>query len=284
MSITTKAELIAAAVDFVNRDDIGGAMDTLTAVAEERILTDRRSRGTMTEFVQESVLRDPAELVNPLPLFTNSVTENTGEPTFNPTDSDTNRRGADFEIKELFVNDEEYMRLTWGSYQNADSNDKVYCFVGGKLFVKGFDYTDGASGETRLKAYGYRKDRMGTRYRTDDNPLLGEVDDPTVDSDDLTFIDDEGNEVVDPFAPTAPAVVNETVTTSNLLIQQPNVFLYALLTEIAIYLRDIEGVQIYQSRYDELMNLMHNEYKRGQVAGGWQVGSVGGDNYFDRSY
>jgi len=64
----------------------------------------------------------------------------------------------------------------------------------------------------------------------------------------------------------------------------PNVYLYAALVEASIYLRDLEGVQLYQVRYEELMDKAHKSHKRAEVSGGYSVGSVGGDHYFDRSW
>jgi hypothetical protein len=71
----------------------------------------------------------------------------------------------------------------------------------------------------------------------------------------------------------------------NLLFRDnPELFLYAALLEAAVFLRDMEGVQLYQVRYDELMDKVSKSNKRRKIAGGFSVGSVGGDHYFDRSW
>lgn len=62
-----------------------------------------------------------------------------------------------------------------------------------------------------------------------------------------------------------------------LLQEYPALFLYASLIEASIYLRDIEGISIYQARYDELISKLIKAYKRKRVAGGMAVSSVGGD-------
>lgn len=64
----------------------------------------------------------------------------------------------------------------------------------------------------------------------------------------------------------------------------PEIFLYASLVEAAVYLRDAEGVEFYQVRYEELMDKTYKAAKRRQVSGGMSVTSIGGDHYFDRSY
>jgi len=65
--------------------------------------------------------------------------------------------------------------------------------------------------------------------------------------------------------------------------EHPQVYLYAVLTEAAVYLRDPEGMQMYQVRYDENMDKIQKEHKRQQVAGGMKVTSVGGDYYWSKN-
>lgn len=67
-------------------------------------------------------------------------------------------------------------------------------------------------------------------------------------------------------------------------LAHPNIYLYAALVEASVYLRDMEGVQIYQARYDELLDKVYKDHKRSKVSGGMAVSSVGGDYNFDRSY
>lgn len=73
-------------------------------------------------------------------------------------------------------------------------------------------------------------------------------------------------------------------STTPFFLENPSAYLYAALVEASIYLRDMEGVQIYQVRYDELMNKVFKAFKRSKVSGGMSVRSVGGDYRFDRSY
>jgi hypothetical protein len=76
----------------------------------------------------------------------------------------------------------------------------------------------------------------------------------------------------------------DDASTTPFFIENPSAYLYAALVEASIYLRDVEGIQLYQARYDELMDKVFKAFKRSKVSGGVSVGSVGGDNYFDRSY
>ena len=46
----------------------------------------------------------------------------------------------------------------------------------------------------------------------------------------------------------------------------------------------MEGIQLYQVRYDGLMDEVSKGYQRRRVANGFTVSSVGGDFNFDRSY
>lgn len=72
------------------------------------------------------------------------------------------------------------------------------------------------------------------------------------------------------------------VTNSNTFFEyteNPSVYLYAALVEASIYLRDMEGVTLYQARYDELMDKIYRNYKRQQVMGGMAVSSIGADSW-----
>lgn len=78
--------------------------------------------------------------------------------------------------------------------------------------------------------------------------------------------------------------LNDDTSTTPFFLANPGVYLYAALVEASIYLRDMEGVQIYQARYDELLDKAFKAFKRSKVSGGMSVRSVGGDYRFDRSY
>lgn len=66
-------------------------------------------------------------------------------------------------------------------------------------------------------------------------------------------------------------------STTPLFLLNPNVYLYGALVEASVYLRDMEGAQIYQARYDEVLNKVYKAYKRAQVSGGMSVSSIGAD-------
>jgi len=73
-------------------------------------------------------------------------------------------------------------------------------------------------------------------------------------------------------------------TTSQFLTEHYEIFLFATLLEVSTYLRDMEGVQLYQVRYDNIMDTTSKGYNRRKVANGFTVSSIGGDYNFDRSY
>ena len=72
--------------------------------------------------------------------------------------------------------------------------------------------------------------------------------------------------------------------TSQFLREHYEIYLYATLLEVATYLRDMEGVQLYQVRYDNIMDTTAKGYQRRKVANGFTVSSIGADFNFDRSY
>ena len=74
---------------------------------------------------------------------------------------------------------------------------------------------------------------------------------------------------------------DDTATTL-LFLENPELYLYASLVEASTFLRDAEGLQLYQVRYDELMNKVIKAAKRRKFAGGFSVSNVGGDHLFTR--
>ena len=64
----------------------------------------------------------------------------------------------------------------------------------------------------------------------------------------------------------------------------PELYLFAALVEASTYLRDTEGVTLYQTRYENLYDQISKGYRRRKIANGFTVSSVGGDFNFDRSY
>ena len=64
----------------------------------------------------------------------------------------------------------------------------------------------------------------------------------------------------------------------------PELYLMAALLEAATYLRDMEGVGLYQTRYDNLYDSIVKGYQRRKIVNGFAVLSVGADYNFDRSY
>ena len=78
--------------------------------------------------------------------------------------------------------------------------------------------------------------------------------------------------------------VTDDANANLMLSNHPEVYLFASLVEAATYLRDMEGVQIYQARYDGLMNEIAKGYTRRKIVNGFTVSSVGADYKFDRSW
>ena len=81
-----------------------------------------------------------------------------------------------------------------------------------------------------------------------------------------------------------PLDVTADVNTNAMLTRHPELYLFATLTEAATYLRDMEGLTLYQARYDGLFNEIKKGYTRRKIGNGIIVSSVGGDFNFDRSY
>lgn len=81
-----------------------------------------------------------------------------------------------------------------------------------------------------------------------------------------------------------PLDLSLDANTSLMLTNHPELYLFAALTEAATYLRDIEGITLYQTRYDGLMDEVSKGYLRRKIANGFTVSSIGGDFNFDRSY
>jgi hypothetical protein len=77
---------------------------------------------------------------------------------------------------------------------------------------------------------------------------------------------------------------NDDANTNLLFAENPQVFLFAALVEASVFLRDEAALQVYQVRYEELMDKIAKSNRRRKVSGGFAVGSVGGDYYFDRSW
>lgn len=81
-----------------------------------------------------------------------------------------------------------------------------------------------------------------------------------------------------------PLDISNDANTSLMLTNHPELYLFGALTEAATYLRDIEGITLYQTRYDGLMDETAKGYLRRKVANGLVVSSIGADYNFDRSY
>lgn len=102
--------------------------------------------------------------------------------------------------------------------------------------------------------------------------------------------DDGADLTADPARLRIKTRTKATLDTSNdantnlMLTNHPELYLYATLTEAATYLRDMEGLSLYQVRYDGLFNEATKGYNRRKIANGFTVSSVGGDFNFDRSY
>ena len=151
----------------------------------------------------------------------------------------------------MFVDDEEYTRVTIDEFYNEEvetgGNQKRYTVIGGRLYIEGFPDIDPT---------------FTSGVQAGQEPYVLRL---------IVFRKDR----ID---------FDEALPTSELLRNIPMAYLYGTLVEAAVYLRDVEGIQIYQARYEEFMDKLYKDYKRKQVSAGWSVGSVGGDYYFDRSY
>jgi hypothetical protein len=260
MAITNTTELAAAVADFLNRDDVTPIMDTLIDNAQDRILYDQRFRGELTEKVIKKT-RSEYDKVNPLRVssFWDDVTsaelsdvsvEITDPDTqvvtvvFPPADPDST---LDMDVFRLYIDDVEYTKVTdYSTVLEAYPNEYVYCEVGGKYYLSGWEIEDIPS---ELSGSGFEITLVGhqkTRIKE------------TVEFDTTT-----GGDV--------------TVNTSSALKQQPNLFLYATLVEAAVYLRDTEYLPVYQARYEELFDKLAKDWKRKQISSGFGVTSVGSD-------
>ena len=78
--------------------------------------------------------------------------------------------------------------------------------------------------------------------------------------------------------------INNDADFSPFFKANPELYLYAALLEASTYLRDMEGVTLYQTRYENLYDQISKGYRRRKIANGFTVSSVGGDFNFDRSY
>jgi hypothetical protein len=81
-----------------------------------------------------------------------------------------------------------------------------------------------------------------------------------------------------------PLDLSSDANTSLMLTNHPELYLFAALTEASTYLRDMEGLQLYQVRYNGLMDEVSKGYLRRKIANGFVVSSIGADYNFDRSY
>ena len=260
MAITNTAELTLAVADFLNREDLGPAMESLIDTAQDRILYDPRFRGELTE----KVIKKPRSIydtVNPLRVASfwseeeerelsdeikYRIDEDTGNVTsyFEPYDPETH---LDMEIIRLYVDDVEFTKVPdYSEVLNAGPNENIYCEVGGKYYLSGWLIED-----------------TPTKFGTV-NPVF-------------TFVANEKPRLKETLTTDTLTGSSSVGITSTLLKQQPNVFLYATLVEAAIYLRDSEFVQVYQARYEELMDKLAKDWKRKQVSSGFNVASVGSD-------
>lgn len=153
-----------------------------------------------------------------------------------------------FEVTAVVVDGKVIQNVTWDEYHREQDSPKsangVYTFSKGNLYYSGFVEESGTA------------------------PDPGGAD---------VVVEYHGFELSE-FNFTSDA------STTALFTEHPEIFLYASLLEASVYLRDMEGVQIYQVRYDELMDKIQKSFNRRKVSGGFTVSSVGGDFNFDRSY
>ena len=257
MAISNVGELSAAVADFLNRDDLDSIMDTLIDTAQDRILFDPRFRGELTETLLTKA-RDGLDHVNPLrthsfwdetaalelsdvPVV--EVDEATGALTETFVEYDPDQT-IDLEIVRLYIDDQEYTRVNdYSDILNAEANEYLYCEVGGKYYLSGWEIQD-ENQDINLGASVFT-------FVANEKSRLGAVEVADTET---------GNTII--------------VTTSRPLKQYPNIFLYATLVEAAIYLRDSEFLQVYQVRYEELMDKLAKDWKRKQISAGFDVRSA----------
>lgn len=153
------------------------------------------------------------------------------------------------EVLDVFVNGEYVPSVTWAEYQR-ELKDSTYPFG----------------------CWTWRENELHISSLTDENdpaPAAG---------GDAVEIKILGLDAAADF------VYGDDTSTTPLFLKSPAAFLYAALVETSIYLRDAEGVQFYQVRYEELLDKLQREYKRSKVSGLDKVKSVGGDFNFSRNY
>ena len=143
-----------------------------------------------------------------------------------------------FEVTGVVVDGNVIPQVTWDEYHREQKNptclNGVYTFSKGKLYYTGFVDEDGVA------------------------PAAGGED---------VVVEYHGFEL-------SAFDFNNDASTTTLASEHPEVFLYASLLEASVYLRDMEGVQIYQVRYDELMDKIQKSFNRRKVSGGFAVSSV----------
>lgn len=267
MPVTNTDELQALVKDWLNRDDLDAALNTFVLAADERILADPRSRGEMTEQVIVLDRNESLEMVNPVPITTRYYAEWDGfyadgfdtDLDAQPDEEQLTEDTYDYEYLNVYVDDVEYTRVSINEFYSDNRKDQqdTYTVIGGRLYIKGFPdvdpaFTGGAQAEQEpyvLRLVVFKK-----------QPLV--FPDP---------VTDEAGNVIEA----------EEGGTSELLRSIPMAYLYASLVEAAIYLRDQEGLMMYQARYEEFMEKLYKDYKRKQVSSGWAVKSVGGDKLFN---
>lgn len=264
MPVTNTDELATLVQDWLNRDDLTDIIPTFIEAADSRILADPRSRGEMTQQVIVKDRTDPQNQVNPVPIDTVYVPTwfdfysedldptNDAQPAEPARDEDT----YDYEYLNVYVDDIEHTRVSINEFYSNNHKNQQYTYteIGGRLYIKGwpdFDPTDPSTEQEGQEPYSLR--------------LVVYKKEP------LTF-----PEVEDADAGTQ---VDDTALsgTSELLRSIPMAYLYGSLVEAAMYLRDMEGLTMYQARYEEFMDKLYKDYKRKQISAGAKVGSVGGD-------
>ena len=249
MPITNTTELALLAADWLNREDLDSVMPTFIAAADSRILADSRSRGEMSEqLIYKN--REAENMVNPVPIDTKYYPEWFGfyaeglDPSVDdePEEQDLENDTYDLEFLSVFLNEKQLHRVTVNDFF-AEKNRTDY-----------ETYTE-IGGRLYIKGW----PDIYTEEPPDQEPYTLELYVHR-----KTPID---NSLEEP--------------TSDLLRAIPMAYLYATLVEAAVYLKDPEGLQTYQARYEEFMTKLFKDYKRKQVSSGWNVGSVGGDRLFN---
>lgn len=245
MAVTNTNELKAQIIDWLNRDDLDAVIQNFMENADSRILADSRARGEITE---QRIIKDRASenYVNPVPIdsvyypaWSGFYAEGLDPGTDpQPAEEDLEVDTFDTEFLSVFVDEKEIKRVTVNRFFDQDYRDEYETYC-----------------------------NIGGRLYIKGWPLREEA----------TPEEQEAYKLDVVVHRKTPIDFTATDPTSDLLRAMPLAFFYASMVEASIYLRDPEGIQLHEARYNEFMDKLYRDYKRKQVSAGWSVASIGED-------